>query len=260
MTLRFSYHVWDEQLFDSHEAYTTALKQCEPLLEPLKLLNPRLWDTVNEFLFVTDKAVSWGEHNIAVNWQSPVLKDHLDKNWKAKPAPFGLGPGACYLPQELCPTHRIHGKTIRYFEDVQQLFKFEIELMPDDLYWMILSARRANKDQRTTVIPKLFVTSFVDVVALRKGIELIVALHNSADCWVDQLYSKGREVVRIHFNSDEDPMNALLHKFLLGVCHVIIDRGTSRTLLLHPDTDKQGILCSTIPHTNGTTYYLIFPE
>jgi len=139
--IKFSTHLWDQNdLFNDYASFISQLNnefQKYSFIEMANYNSNLYWEKVYPFLFQKEltsiqgdskKPFGWGKHKIKVGWQYPsILKKWTDIN-------TGKLPFSMELPDEIKPTKTINGKTIKYFEDIVNLFKKEIEFRDNDLY------------------------------------------------------------------------------------------------------------------------------
>ncbi|MBV7440727.1 hypothetical protein KRX57_04780 [Weeksellaceae bacterium TAE3-ERU29] len=142
--IKLSTHLWDQRLYTTYEDFITKLEKDlkEHKLYDLQNYSYNLyWNKLFPFL-KQDKLTDiqkegdygWGKHKIKIGWQFPDIirewcKTHFNDKGELAKQPFSME-----IPQELKPEKPIAGKTIKYFEDVVNLFKKEIEFRDNDLY------------------------------------------------------------------------------------------------------------------------------
>jgi len=127
--------------------------------EHLKKYNSKLWWTViYPFIFQKELSKSkkdnkeipfkWGKYNIKIGWQYPKnVKEWTKQNYDTPPpatkkVPFEMPISPEFITDAANQKYReLFGKEIRYFGDVIQMFKREIEFREDtkDLYYEILA-------------------------------------------------------------------------------------------------------------------------
>jgi histidine kinase-like protein len=145
--IKFSTHLWDQNdLFKDYENFISLLNdefQKYNFKEMVDFNSNLYWNKVYPFLFQKkltsiqkegESTFGWGKHKIKIGWQYP---DVIAEWNKLNP---GKSPFTMELPDDLKPDKPIRGKTVKYFEDVVNLFKKEIEFRDNDLYIEIKAA------------------------------------------------------------------------------------------------------------------------
>jgi len=191
--IKYSTHLWDDNKYSSYELFITGLMKeyKEERLKDLENYNYNLfWEKIYPFLFQNkltaiqisgEKPYGWGRHKIKIGWQFPdVLKEWCSLFFDNKSV-GGKKPMEIELPQELLPETRINGKTIKYFEDVVNLFKEEIEFRNNNLYIEVmtlvkqeLSLFKINSEELETLKGRSFYTNTEYVIkAISRILKLI---------------------------------------------------------------------------------------
>lgn len=149
--IKYSTHLWDDNKYSSYELFINGLikEYIEERLFDLENYNSNLfWEKIYPFIFQNkltsiqisgEKPYGWGKHKIKIGWQFPdTLKEWCSLFFDNKNV-GGKKPMEMEIPQELLPETRINGKTIKYFEDVVNLFKEEIEFRNNNLYIEVMT-------------------------------------------------------------------------------------------------------------------------
>ncbi len=147
--IKYSVHSWDDRtLFPTYDIFIEKLMfQVHPDNSDFRKMpqySPDLFfNKINPFLLqqhLSSKQVNnditfkWGRNEIKIGWQYPdVIRKWSLENYDEK-GKDAITPFAMEIPKELRPQGRINGKTIKYFEQVVNLFKREIEFRDNDLF------------------------------------------------------------------------------------------------------------------------------
>jgi len=147
--LKWNCHTWDNIEFESMDGYFSAVQNHYKEFSKLTSYCPDLyWKLIYPFIFQKKLSVSkngehipyrWGQYDLKVGWQYPIdlVKNWTEKNYFNQPKAYRMLPFEMEIPKELCPTDRINQKTIKYFGEVTELFKKEIEFRTNELYYAV---------------------------------------------------------------------------------------------------------------------------
>ncbi|WP_340111001.1 hypothetical protein [Maribellus mangrovi] len=143
--IKFSTHLWDEDKYLKYEDFIQGLDSDikDYKLTDLQHYSSNLyWGKVYPFLIQKEltklekdgnKVFGWGQYKIKIGWQYPdIIKQWSKENFDLKNN--GIKPMSMELSNDLIPKVRIKGKTIKYFEDVVNVFKDEIEFRDNKLF------------------------------------------------------------------------------------------------------------------------------
>jgi RNA-directed DNA polymerase len=224
--IKFSTHLWDQNdLFINYENFISLLNDEFQKYDFKKMQNYNsnlYWNKIYPFLFQKEltkiqkegKAIfGWGKYKIRIGWQYP---DTI-ANWSKQN--LGKSPFTMELPDDLKPDKPIQGKTIKYFEDVVNLFKKEIEFRDNDLYIEIKVAiakiipnHRIDEEKLQSLRGVSFYTNTEYVIkAIKRILQMIKAKPSSIDVSISCSFdSQNKEYVIeiLHYNSFSDrPIN-----------------------------------------------------
>jgi hypothetical protein len=151
--IKFSTHLWDDLgRYETINEFFSKINENWKYhkFSILPNYNHNLYyEKVYPFLFQRDltrlekdpnekKEFGWGRGDqlIKIGWQYPnIIKEwcanHFDEKTNKK-TPFEME-----VPNNVLPSRKIHGIPIKYFEDVVEVFKKEIEFRDNDLYYRI---------------------------------------------------------------------------------------------------------------------------
>lgn len=164
--MKWTTHFWDilsetdSGNFRSTEDYFDSIKARFDDFVKLQKYNKNLWwKVIYPFIFQNKLSkkdsreipYEWGEYDIKIGWQYPgIIKDWTVENYDKKTSatkktPFEMPISPEHITEEANQKYReLFGKEIRYFGDVVELFKREIEFREEtqDFYFEVKSLAR----------------------------------------------------------------------------------------------------------------------
>lgn len=154
--LKWTTHVWDNIKYKSIDDFITGLNNSKEYSSLFKY-NINLYNLINYFIYnpreeLNDKGVpkfGWPNlHEMKFGWQYPnkLLIDWCKQNYDNRSFEERKKPFQYLLPIELRPKKTVKGKEIKYFEDVVDVFKTEIQFREEYLYKELRRRSRSMVD------------------------------------------------------------------------------------------------------------------
>jgi len=149
--MKWTSHSWDTIEFNSMDDYFEGIQSHYSEYILLTQYCPNLyWELIFPFIFqkkLTTKKNSngetnpfkWGINDLKMGWQYPqdLMKSWCEINFFNQPKKFRKLPFEMEIPKELRPENRINDISIKYFGEIADLFKKEIEFRENALYYSV---------------------------------------------------------------------------------------------------------------------------
>jgi hypothetical protein len=174
---KWSSHSWDEKKFETIKDFIQELNKNKKEVNILFKYNRNLYNLLIYFLYIpknkdasNDLKFGWPNLNkMKFGWQFPnnLLIDWCQVNFDNKNEYEIKKPFQFILPQYLRPGERIKDKEIKYFQDVVDVFKTEIQFRENYLYYEIQKLSNTMKDYEFYGIEEL---KFLDFYTYTPGI------------------------------------------------------------------------------------------
>ena len=174
---KWSSHSWDEKKYETIKDFIQELNKNKKEVGILFNYNRNLYNLLIYFLYIpknkdasNDLKFGWPNLNkMKFGWQFPnnLLIDWCKDNFDNKNEYEIKKPFQFILPQYLRPGERIKDKEIKYFQDVVDVFKTEIQFRENYLYHEIQKLSNTMKDYEFYGIEEL---KFLDFYTYTPGI------------------------------------------------------------------------------------------
>lgn len=218
--IKYSTHIWDENKYETYESFISGLNSDfkDYNFNDLQYYNDNLyWEKIYPFLFQKDltkiqkegkKSFGWGQYKIKIGWQYPdTLKDwselYFDNKGSQSKKPMEME-----LSDNILPSNNIKGKKAKYFEDIVNIFKEEIEFRDNSLYIEVkILIKQELPNYEITGIETLkgrtFYTNTQNVIdAIRKIFKMIKDRSESNNIKINAIKKDKELIIEIlHINS-----------------------------------------------------------
>lgn len=155
--LKWTTHTWDNKKYNTIDDFINGLNNSKSKYSPLFNHNRDLYNLIRYFIYVPDTKIGdngipkygWPNlYEMKFGWQYPnnLLIDWCKENYDNKNVEDRKKPFQYLLPPELRPKKLVKGKEIKYFEDVVNVFKTEIQFREEYLYRELRKRNRSMKD------------------------------------------------------------------------------------------------------------------